>query len=171
MNNIKKRSLLSERLIIEPLALGDSTFIRLLFNTKDWLKYIGDRNIHTLKDAEKYIEAAIANQDAAIWTMKQQDNPLKPVGIITFIRRDNLIYPDIGYALLPNGMKKGFAKEGVSKIIYELKKIKQFDKINAITLPENLSSVSLLQKLNFKFEKEIDEKHEKLHLYSLELLN
>jgi len=45
----------TERLIIRPTSLKDSAFICELLNTPKWKKYIGDRNIHSVKDAETYI--------------------------------------------------------------------------------------------------------------------
>jgi len=83
---------------------------------------------------------------------------------MTLIKRDFLIYPDIGYALLPNYMHKGYAKEAIFTILQELKYANYFEKINAITLLENEKSVSLLMKLNFKFENEILDHSELLHL-------
>jgi ribosomal-protein-alanine N-acetyltransferase len=66
-----------------------------LFNTSGWLKYIGDRNIHTALDAEKFIEKAVDNANACIWTIKLKDNTALPIGIITLIKREYLFYPDI----------------------------------------------------------------------------
>jgi ribosomal-protein-alanine N-acetyltransferase len=87
-----------------------------LFNTSGWLKYIGDRNIHTALDAEKFIEKAVDNANACIWTIKLKDNTALPIGIITLIKREYLFYPDIGYALLPQWMNFGFALEASSTL-------------------------------------------------------
>ena len=45
----------TERLIIKLVDIDDAGFLMKLVNTEKWLKYIGDRNIHNLGDAEKYV--------------------------------------------------------------------------------------------------------------------
>jgi len=45
----------TERLTLRPLTTGDAAFILELVNDPDWLRNIGDRNVHTLADAERYI--------------------------------------------------------------------------------------------------------------------
>ena len=51
-----KTFLETERLILRELTFDDVQFIISLMNSPGWLKYIGDRNIHTDEDAIKYIE-------------------------------------------------------------------------------------------------------------------
>jgi ribosomal-protein-alanine N-acetyltransferase len=71
---IKETCISSERLVISPIGIKDASFVLELFNTSGWLKYIGDRNIHTVLDAEKFIEKAVDNANACIWTIKLKDN-------------------------------------------------------------------------------------------------
>ena len=53
----------TERLVIQHFSLSDAPFIFELLNTPSWLKYIGDRKIKTLEDAEKYLlNGPIKNQ-------------------------------------------------------------------------------------------------------------
>jgi RimJ/RimL family protein N-acetyltransferase len=92
------------------------------------------------------------------------------LGIITLIKRDYLNFPDIGYALLPNAMGFGYAYEATQVVINDIKTNSLFESLNAITLIENASSINLLEKLNFNFEKEIFENNESLSIYSLSLI-
>jgi hypothetical protein len=46
----------TSRLNIRPINLVDSKFMLELVNTKGWLKYIGDRKVHNVTDAEQYIQ-------------------------------------------------------------------------------------------------------------------
>ena len=45
----------TERLILKPTDKEDGEFIFKIMNTPKYYKYIGDRNIRTLEDAENYI--------------------------------------------------------------------------------------------------------------------
>ena len=44
----------TERLILKPTDKEDGEFIFKIMNTPKYYKYIGDRNIRTLEDAENY---------------------------------------------------------------------------------------------------------------------
>jgi RimJ/RimL family protein N-acetyltransferase len=169
--NVKTISIESKRLVVKPIALNDAPFLIKLFNTSGWLKYIGDRNIHTVKEAEIFIQNAINNNDAALWIIKKRDAPYLAVGMVTFIKRDYLNSPDIGYALMPDTMQMGYALEAIDEMLKAILKTSTYDKINAITLPHNERSIKLLTKLNFKFEKEIINKEELLHLYAKAIIN
>ena len=45
----------SERLFLRPLILEDSEFILQLLNTDGFIKYIGDRNVRTIEQANDYL--------------------------------------------------------------------------------------------------------------------
>ena len=45
----------SERLFLRPLTLEDSEFILELLNTDGFIKYIGDRNVKTIGQANDYL--------------------------------------------------------------------------------------------------------------------
>jgi|JI9StandDraft_2_1071091.scaffolds.fasta_scaffold393882_1 ribosomal-protein-alanine N-acetyltransferase len=166
---IKETCISSERLAISPIGIKDASFVLELFNTSGWLKYIGDRNIHTVVDAEKFIENAVDNANACIWTIRLKDNTALPIGIITLIKRDYLLYPDLGYALLPDWMNFGFALEATYAMMQEIQTFHHFESLHAITLKENEQSIKLLHKLDFNFEKDLVENAELLQLFTFKL--
>ena len=45
----------TERLLLKPTDLEDAEFILQLLNSESFIKYIGDRNVRTIEDAENYI--------------------------------------------------------------------------------------------------------------------
>ena len=49
----------TKRLIISKVTLIDAPFFLELMNTPHWLKYIGDREIKTLKDSEENLKNGI----------------------------------------------------------------------------------------------------------------
>jgi hypothetical protein len=46
----------SERLIIRPTLEQDAELIYQLMNSPKFIKYVGDRQLYSIKDVEKYIQ-------------------------------------------------------------------------------------------------------------------
>ena len=45
----------TQRLILRKFTLDDAAFMLKLLNTPTWLRFIGDRNVKTLEEAEQYL--------------------------------------------------------------------------------------------------------------------
>ena len=157
-------SLSTKRLEIAPLEVSDAYFIRELVNTEGWLKFIGNRNINTGTEAVAYIEKIKSNENISYWIVRLKDGE-QSIGIITYIKRDYLDHHDIGFAFLPDSTGKGYAYEATSTVLYQLVNEQKLPRILATTIPENISSIKLLQKIGLQFEKEIEISNEKLHVY------
>ena len=155
----------TERLSLDPLNAADADFIRELLNTKGWLKFIGDRNIHSKEDAIKYINKVNTTPNYYYWTVRRSDT-LEPIGIISFIKRNYLEHFDIGFAFLPQHNGRGYAYEAAKKILSVVSSEPEHSTVVATTLPHNASSIKLLHKLGFHFEKEIEVGRERLQVYS-----
>jgi [ribosomal protein S5]-alanine N-acetyltransferase len=160
----RKVKLVTDRLLIEPLSESDGTFILELVNTDGWIKNIGNRNVNTQTEAIAYIQKINENKNVAYWTVKLKTTN-EAIGIITFIKRDYLEHNDIGFALLPNFSGKGYAFEAAEIVLNFLKQDNSFTTILATTIPENISSISLLKKLGLEFDKVIEIENETLHVY------
>lgn len=154
----------TERLFIEPLSTKEAPFIFELVTTKEWIKYIGDRNINNEDDAKAYIEKTINNRDTSFWTVSLKDTKTS-IGVITLIKRDYLDSPDIGFAFLPAFFNKGYAYEATHAVIQHYKENEGLNNIIAITLPENTTSIKLLKKLGLTFIKTIHENNEELYMF------
>ena len=154
----------TQRLLLEPLAITDSSFMLELVNTKEWLTFIGDRNVHTEAGAKEYIEKIIGDANTSYWVVRlSSDNT--PIGIISFIKRDYLEFHDIGCAFLPLYVNNGYAYEGTKALLYQLIHAGLYTHISSITKAENLRSIKLLNKLGLGFQRTIENKSESLHLY------
>ena len=162
------RHLETERLLLRPITLNDSAFILELLNTKGWLKFIGDRKVKDINNAKEYINKILDNNKFYYSVIELREDKL-PIGIVTFLYRDNQDFPDIGFAMLSNYGKKGYAIEATKKYLDEISKGKLTDKVIAITKPENTDSIRLLEKLGLRFEKTYFEDSIQLSLYSLTL--
>lgn len=155
----------TERLIIKPLAENDFEFILALLNSQGWLRNIGDRNVKNAEDAKRYIQKITENPEYHCSTFSLKGTG-QTIGMITFIYRDTQDFPDIGYAMLPEFEKNGFAYEAVRKYLDKIIAAEVTKKVIAITLPENKKSVNLLEKLELKFSHNFIEDGKEFSLFS-----
>lgn len=152
------------RLSLEPMSPVDNEFIFELVNTKGWLKFIGNRNVKSLADADAYIKKILDNNNVFYWIVKHKETKEK-LGVVTYIKRDYLEYHDIGFAFLPVFANHGYAYEAANGLLNHLIKTHNLKHILATTIPENTKSINLLKKIGLTFEKEICIANEKLHVY------
>lgn len=154
------------RLFLRTLTAADTAFIFELVNSAGWLKFIGDRKVHSMDDASAYIKKIQSNETVnyRVVTLQGTDTA---IGIITFIKRNYLEHHDIGFAFLPAYAGQGYAFEAANAVLTGLLKSKEHSTILATTLAENNSSKRLLKKLGFVFSKEIIHEQDTLQLYAI----
>lgn len=170
----KYASFETERLFLKPTDNDDAKFLLELLNTPKWLQFIGDRKVHTTKDAKNYIKNRITPQleklGFANYTVIRKNDNVK-IGSCGLYDREGLEGIDIGFAFLPAFEKYGYAFESAQKI-KEIG-IQKFNikKISAITVKENYASQILLEKLGLQFIKTIKIPNDdvELMLYRFEL--
>jgi RimJ/RimL family protein N-acetyltransferase len=143
----------TERLRLRPTSEEDAEFIYELMNSPKWIKYIGDRNIHTVENAKEYIKNKMTPQlerlGYANYTLiRKSDN--NKIGTCGLYDRKGINGIDIGFAFLPEYERKGYAFEAANKIINVAFKIFGIKELSAITLKENSSSQKLLEKIGLK---------------------
>ncbi|MCX2740199.1 GNAT family N-acetyltransferase [Pontibacter anaerobius] len=170
MNTYK--SFETERLILRPTSHEDAPFIFELLNTPQWLKYIGDRNVTSIKAAEEYIRSRMQPQFERLgygnYTITRKSDGTK-LGTCGLYDREGLNGVDIGYALLPQFAKQGYAFEAASKVLEAASDNFKLDQICAITSKENTASQKLLEKLGLKYIQlvRLPKDDEELLLYEL----
>lgn len=160
----------TERLIIRPMSLDDAEFIFELYNSPKFIKYIGDRNIKTLSDAENYIRNRFLPQFEKLgfgnYLIVTKDENQKIGGVGVF-EREGLDVVDIGFSLLERFEGKGYAYEAAFKVKSIGMDEFGLKKISAITTKDNFSSQKLIEKLGLKFQKYVNlpEDNEELMYY------
>lgn len=158
----------TDRLLIRPITIRDHGFILTLVNTPGWLKFIGDRNVRNILDAESYIQKIISNKNFFYHVFEIKEIG-QPIGIITFLKRDNQEFPDIGFALLPEFEKQGYTYEAARKYLDEIISRKLSRKVIGITVPDNENSIKLLKKLGLEFQHDTTKNGETISLFSMAL--
>lgn len=139
------------RIILRAPEPKDAEFLIELMNTPAYIKYIGDRNIHSIEDAETFLENRCYPQfkehGFGMFTVDLAETG-KSIGISGLVIRPELPYPDMGFAFLPEYEGKGLAREATDYLIanYEAK----FPEFYAITTHDNERSKALLGKQGFQ---------------------
>lgn len=165
----------TERLILSKFTLEDAPFFLELVNSPNWIKFIGDRNTKTLKDAEERIKEghfkSYKKYGFGFYKVKLKEEQNKVIGTCGLIKRDTLDDVDIGFAFLSEYESRGFGYESSLEIIRLAKDVFHLKKIVAITNPDNEKSIRLLEKLGLTFEKKVKpfEDDEELLLFAKNL--
>lgn len=160
-----QNSISTNRLFLDLLTAEDYNFIISLVNTKGWIEFIGDRNVHSKEDALAYINKILNSQNLYYWVVRIKNGNV-PIGIISFMKREYLENFDIGFAFLPEFNGYGYAYEAAKEILSMAGANQEYHPILATTIPGNVNSIKLLVKLGLHFEKELEADNEKLHIYS-----
>jgi [ribosomal protein S5]-alanine N-acetyltransferase len=139
----------TERLIVRWLDVSDQDFILRLLNEPGWLKYIGDKGVRSLEDAENYIlsgpRSMYERLGFGLFVAEIIETRL-PIGLCGLIKRDGLEDVDIGFAFLEAHQSKGYAYEAANGTMEYARKL-GMNRIVAITTKDNASSSKLLEKL------------------------
>lgn len=163
----------TKRLILREVVETDDEFMLDLLNQPSFIKYIGDRNVRDLDQSREFIESryrkSYAENGFGLYLVELKENQI-PIGICGFVKRDDLPDADIGFAFLPQFCGKGFAFESANAMMKYGREKLNLRKVLAITTQNNESSVKLLEKLGFKFERLIKMAHdaEELNLFTSE---
>ncbi len=163
----------TERLIISEITINEASFYYELVNDPTYLKFIPDKEIYSIYDAEEQITNKIIEeyktQGFGFYLVSLKDKT--PIGMCGLIDRDGIEMLDIGFSFLKEYRGKGFAFESSKAVIEFAKNTLKVDKIAAITTLNNIKSSNLLKRLGFKFDKNIfiPNDTEELRLFIIDL--
>ena len=145
----------TERLILRRFVPGDAAFILRLLNEPSFIENIGDRGVRALEDAERYLISgpigSYRRHGHGLWVVARKGTS-QPIGMCGLLKRDELPDVDLGYAFLPEFWANGYAHES-ARATLEWARSHRIARIIAIVSPANASSIRLLEKLGFAFER------------------
>jgi RimJ/RimL family protein N-acetyltransferase len=148
----------TERLIVRSTTSEDAEFLLTIFNSPKWLQFIGDRNVHTIEEAEKYIEDRITSQYKRLgyghYIVELKTNGAK-IGTCGLYDRPGLDGIDIGFAFLPEYEGKGYAYESAEVVKNAAFNEFSIPELVAITTKDNFASQKLLEKLGLENQGDI----------------
>jgi RimJ/RimL family protein N-acetyltransferase len=141
----------TSRLRLRELTYDDAAFVMELVNDPDWLRFIGERNVHSLEDARGYVGRVRASYDThgfGLWVVEPLAGST-PVGLAGLLKRVTLEHPDLGFAFLPAGRGKGYALEAASAVLDLARERIGLTRVLAITNPDNVASQRVLARVGF----------------------
>jgi len=148
----------TDRLLISRFTLKDASFVLKLVNEPSWIRFIGDRNIRTIDDAKDYLKngpmKSYKQFGFGLYLVKLKADST-PIGMCGLLRRDTLDAVDIGFAFMPQYTGKGFAYESSGTVLKHAHEVMGIKRILAITSPDNIRSINLLEKQGFVFKRMI----------------
>jgi RimJ/RimL family protein N-acetyltransferase len=142
----------TDRLTIRHFNLNDTEFIIRLLNEESFIHYIADKNVRTSADALNYLTngpiSSYQNYELGLSLVLLKGTETA-IGMCGLLKREELDYPDLGFAFLPEFWGKGYAKEAASSVIKKSMVVNPLSAVLAVTLPDNISSNGLLKKIGF----------------------
>ena len=164
----------TERLLLIPTNLADAVFIWKVFTTPGALRFIGDRQLHSLEDATAFIRDRVLphweKNGYGNYTLIEKKSQQK-VGVCGVFNREGLEHPDLGYAMLPAFEGLGYAKESSLRMMSAAKEHFGLSVLDGLTHPENERSIGLLKHLGFvsRGQSQIDGYDYKTELFRIHL--
>ena len=143
----------TERLRLRLPKLSDAHFYLMLLNEPDYIRFISDAKVRTLRTAEAFIKLRslprFEKHGMGLWVVEKCDTR-EPIGICGLILREELEYADLGYAFLSAHHGKGYAREAAQASIQFARDEMKMDWLSAIIDPANERSAHLLTNLGFR---------------------
>ncbi|MCM3904733.1 MAG: GNAT family N-acetyltransferase [Pyrinomonadaceae bacterium] len=148
----------TERLVLRRMMADDAEFILELVNQPSFIHFIGDKGVRNHADAVQYIQTGpMANYERfgfGQYLVEIKDSRV-PIGMCGLTKKDSLPDVDLGFALLPAFWSKGYAFEAAAAVKAYARDVLAISRLVAVTNPDNESSIKLLEKLGFRFERMI----------------
>lgn len=142
------------RLRLRDLRPSDAPFVLALMNEPAFVEFIGDRNVRTEAQAERYIAEGPWTRPGApgggLNAVEISDTG-EPVGLCGLLKRESLPDPDIGFAFLRAHWSKGYAFEAAAAVCDYARDVLRLPRLLAMTKPRNTSSRRLLERLGFVY--------------------
>jgi ribosomal-protein-alanine N-acetyltransferase len=148
----------SDRLTLRKFSIEDAAFIRELLNDPSFVRNVGDKGVRSDEEAAAYIQngpvASYERFGFGLYAVELKETG-DPIGMCGLLKRDKLTDPDIGFAFLPDFRRKGYAFESASDVIRYGENVLGLKRVLAITKPDNIGSIRVLEKIGMRFERMI----------------
>lgn len=150
MGDGQPMSIVTERLELRWFEAADAALMLRVWNDPAFVRYVGDRGIRTPAEARAALEAGILAMYGEMGygpyrvALRAGD---EPIGICGLFKRDYLEDPDIGFGLLPEYCRSGYAYEASQAVLDDARDRLGLARVTAIVSPENRASIGLIEKL------------------------
>jgi RimJ/RimL family protein N-acetyltransferase len=145
----------TERLVLRYFEVADAPFILRLLNEPAFLRFIGDRGVRALEDAEAYITRGPLDSYRRFGfglLLVELKVDRKPIGMCGLMQKPWLASPDIAYAFVPEMTGEGYGIEAARAVLHFGCHRLKLDRVLGVVIPDNTASIRLLEKLGFRAE-------------------
>lgn len=146
----------TERLWLRPANADDAQFTHRLFNTMEFLQYVGDRKLYSEEDVLDYLKSRAFPQIEQFgygsYTVMLKNDGRK-IGSCGLYHREGVRGVDIGFAFLPEFCGQGYAYEAATAVLDAGFTDFGLKEISALTVQDNVASRKLIEKLGLTFLK------------------
>jgi RimJ/RimL family protein N-acetyltransferase len=144
------------RLRLRRVTADDAAFVLELMTDPAFIANIGDRGVHGLEDARRYIAegpgASYQRFGFGLYLVELKAEA-RAIGMCGLLRRDTHPDVEIGFALLPQARRQGYALEAATATMRLAVESLHLQRIVAITAPHNRDSIRILERVGLKFER------------------
>lgn len=161
----------TDRLIIRPFTIEDIEPAHRMNLDQDVNKYTGDGGVVSEEDTKRRIVADVLGDykkhgyGRLAVELKSEKEFIGFTGLKYLEDMDEV---DLGYRFMKSYWGRGIATESAKASIKLGFETLGLSRIIAMVLPENIASIKVLEKLNFKYEKDIIEDEQLAKLFALE---
>ncbi len=144
---------MTDALTLRPLAETDAPFVLRLLTDAGWLRWIGDRGVHSLDEARAYVRKgpqAMAREHGAGLRLVEASGVA--AGLCGLLVRDGHTGMDLGFAFLPEFRGRGLATQSGRMVLDDARERLGLARVSAFVSPGNAASVAVLTRLGFAFE-------------------
>lgn len=146
----------SARLRLREIHGEDAPLILELLTDPDFMANVGDRGVHDLPAAQRYItdnlRASYRSHGFGLYLVELRTSAA-PLGICGLLRRDSHPDVEIGFAFLPHARGHGYALEAARATMDLARNTLGLTRVVALTAPHNRRSIRLLEHMGFRLER------------------
>lgn len=144
------------RLRLREMGSDDAAFILEVLTDPDFVANVGDRGVHDLQAACRYIAdgpaGSYARHGFGLYLVELLTDRA-PLGICGLLRRDSHPDVEIGFAFVPRARGRGYALEAARATLAFAQQTLGLTRVVALTEPDNRPSIRILENIGFRFER------------------
>lgn len=148
----------SARLSLREIREEDASFILEVLTDPDFIANVGDRGVHDLAAARRYItdnvHSSYRSHGFGLFLVELRASA-QPLGMCGLLRRDTHPDVEIGFAFAPRARGSGYALEAARATMGFAQHSLGLNRVVALTAPHNRRAIQLLERLDFRHERRL----------------